>query len=160
MARNHFVTAETENIPSDPRRENRAELSIGWSPTLLRPSRRGLTDHWKQKPVASRVFIVVAKSRCDYNGQGSACSLARSLARFCLRGAQSYSSKWFCVHDNKTELLQHSKQCISRGSYDFHFYSETFATPSAIMQRLFMQDLCTFVHVILILAFEKREEVR
>lgn len=37
----------------------------------------------KQKPVAPRVFIVVAKSRCDYNGQGSACLPA------CLRGARS-----------------------------------------------------------------------
>jgi len=63
------------------------------------------------------------------------------------------------MHDNETELLQHSKQYVSRESYDFHFYSETFATPTAIMQQQFMQDNETFVHFILILAFERRREV-
>lgn len=79
MARNHFVTAETENVPSDARRENRAELSIDRSIAhtfASIPTRIDRSLNAKQKPVAPRVFIVVAKSQCDYNGQGSARLLA------------------------------------------------------------------------------------
>lgn len=85
---------------------------------------RELTDHWMpSKSLLHRASLSSLQNLGVIIMDKAV--LARSLACLLARGTELHS-KWFCMHDNKTELLQHSKQCVSRGSYDYHFYSETF----------------------------------
>lgn len=152
MVQNRLVTTETENVPFISRDGKIVPScrSIVRLHFCVRPDRRESVDHAECQATRcaarNNAFIVVAKSRCDCNGQWRATGRARSLAK----GSDSYSRR-FCMHDNETKLLPHSKQHVPRESYDFHFYSEMLATPSAwLCNKQFMQHTETFVHLILI----------
>lgn len=131
MARNHLVTAETENVPPSAPLE-KIEPSCR-SPLASIPS-----DHWM--PTGRAPFIVIAKSRCDYNDNGIRQAALRALI-------------WndsACTRN--TKLLPHSKQLanLTISTFLYTKKKKTFATPTArLCNRQFMQHNEAFVHFIL-----------